>query len=314
MHFLPYPRVPARIVHPHAKGASRVRRENRISRDQRGRRPGASGLGGFAATTMALSLVNAHVVASAIQPMVLALALLYGGVLQLLAGIWEFRNNRNTSGPWPTRAPGPSRSASGTPATRRPRRSRRDIWRPPRARSCSCGRSSPSTCGSPPNHPAVSHIEAHPDPASHSVKARMHVIAITHADTQHLGEEILDAATDASTSRLPPGHSTIYRGVNGQPQSPESNQTKEQRASRTTPTQRPNLRLWASVRPPQAGERSLPVDPGAEQSVPRPRSQRAEATPTPGRAPALEHEYHSDRLERRRAPSATRAAVSAIGR
>jgi uncharacterized protein len=60
--------------------------------------PAPLGLGGFAATTFALSLFNAGITGAATVPMVLTLALFYGGVLQVLAGMWEFRNNRNTFG------------------------------------------------------------------------------------------------------------------------------------------------------------------------------------------------------------------------
>ena len=60
--------------------------------------PAPLGLGGFAATTFALSLINTGFVGNGIVPMVLTLALFYGGGVQLLAGLWEFRNNRNTFG------------------------------------------------------------------------------------------------------------------------------------------------------------------------------------------------------------------------
>ncbi|MTD53439.1 acetate uptake transporter [Amycolatopsis pithecellobii] len=59
--------------------------------------PGPLGLAGFAATTFALSAVNAGLVAKAIEPVVLPLALFYGGLAQLLAAMWEFRKN-NTFG------------------------------------------------------------------------------------------------------------------------------------------------------------------------------------------------------------------------
>lgn len=59
--------------------------------------PGPLGLAGFAATTFVLSLVNAGVVPKAVEPVVLPLALFYGGLAQLLAGMWEFRKN-NTFG------------------------------------------------------------------------------------------------------------------------------------------------------------------------------------------------------------------------
>jgi len=59
--------------------------------------PGPLGLAGFAMTTFVLSIYNAHLVSSVGQPVVLGLALAYGGVAQLLAGMWEFRTG-NTFG------------------------------------------------------------------------------------------------------------------------------------------------------------------------------------------------------------------------
>ncbi|WP_020661614.1 acetate uptake transporter [Amycolatopsis benzoatilytica] len=59
--------------------------------------PGPLGLAGFAATTFVLSTVNAGLVPKSIEPVVLPLALFYGGLAQLLAGMWEFRKN-NTFG------------------------------------------------------------------------------------------------------------------------------------------------------------------------------------------------------------------------
>jgi succinate-acetate transporter protein len=59
--------------------------------------PGPLGLAGFAATTFVLSLVNSGVVPKSVEPVVLPLALFYGGLAQLLAGMWEFRKN-NTFG------------------------------------------------------------------------------------------------------------------------------------------------------------------------------------------------------------------------
>jgi succinate-acetate transporter protein len=59
--------------------------------------PGPLGLAGFAATTFVLSAVNAGLVPKAVEPVVLPLALFYGGLAQLLAGMWEFRKN-NTFG------------------------------------------------------------------------------------------------------------------------------------------------------------------------------------------------------------------------
>jgi succinate-acetate transporter protein len=53
--------------------------------------PAPLGLGAFALTTFVLSLVNAGVMDSTTEPVVLGLALAYGGVAQILAGMWEFR-------------------------------------------------------------------------------------------------------------------------------------------------------------------------------------------------------------------------------
>lgn len=56
--------------------------------------PGPLGLGAFAGTTFVLSLFNAGLVGDAkLAAVVLPLALIYGGVAQLLAGMWEFRKN-----------------------------------------------------------------------------------------------------------------------------------------------------------------------------------------------------------------------------
>ena len=59
--------------------------------------PAPLGLAAFALTTFVLSFFNAGIVNSAGEPVVLGLALAYGGFAQLLAGMWEFRNN-NTFG------------------------------------------------------------------------------------------------------------------------------------------------------------------------------------------------------------------------
>jgi uncharacterized protein len=53
--------------------------------------PAPLGLAGFAMTTFVLSVIKANWVNSADVPVVLGLALAYGGVAQLLAGMWEFR-------------------------------------------------------------------------------------------------------------------------------------------------------------------------------------------------------------------------------
>jgi len=59
--------------------------------------PAPLGLAAFALTTFVLSFFNAGIVSDAGEPVVLGLALAYGGFAQVLAGMWEFRNN-NTFG------------------------------------------------------------------------------------------------------------------------------------------------------------------------------------------------------------------------
>ncbi len=59
--------------------------------------PAPLGLAGFGLTTLVLSMFNANLVGSAGEPVVLGMALAYGGLCQLLAGIWEFRTG-NTFG------------------------------------------------------------------------------------------------------------------------------------------------------------------------------------------------------------------------
>src|SRR2546421_461904 len=59
--------------------------------------PGPLGLGAFALTTFVLSMFNAGLVGSSGEPVVLGVALAYGGIAQLLAGMWEFRTG-NTFG------------------------------------------------------------------------------------------------------------------------------------------------------------------------------------------------------------------------
>ncbi len=59
--------------------------------------PGPLGLAGFAMTTFVLSMFNTGLVGKGAEPVVLGLALAYGGIAQLLAGMWEFRTG-NTFG------------------------------------------------------------------------------------------------------------------------------------------------------------------------------------------------------------------------
>jgi succinate-acetate transporter protein len=59
--------------------------------------PGPLGLAAFAMTTFVLSMFNGNLVDGKGIPVVLGLALVYGGIVQLLAGMWEFRTG-NTFG------------------------------------------------------------------------------------------------------------------------------------------------------------------------------------------------------------------------
>ena len=59
--------------------------------------PGPLGLAAFALTTFVLSMFNAGFIGEAGEPIVFGLALAYGGLAQVLAGMWEFRTG-NTFG------------------------------------------------------------------------------------------------------------------------------------------------------------------------------------------------------------------------
>jgi succinate-acetate transporter protein len=59
--------------------------------------PAPLGLAGFAMTTMVLSVFNAGLLDARLGVAVLPLAFFYGGLAQLLAGMWEFRKG-NTFG------------------------------------------------------------------------------------------------------------------------------------------------------------------------------------------------------------------------
>src|ERR1700728_3507663 len=93
----------AASIHPHpSQGASPP-----LARSDAGELPVAGswlpanpaplGLAGFAMTTFVLSMFNANLVNEKGVPVVLGLALAYGGIVQLLAGMWEFRTG-NTFG------------------------------------------------------------------------------------------------------------------------------------------------------------------------------------------------------------------------
>lgn len=55
--------------------------------------PGALGLAGFAFTTFILSMSNAQLIPVALGALFVPGALFYGGLAQVLAGMWEFKKN-----------------------------------------------------------------------------------------------------------------------------------------------------------------------------------------------------------------------------
>lgn len=59
--------------------------------------PGPLGLAGFALTTFILSMSNAQFVPAELGALFVPLAIFYGGLAQILAGMWEFKKN-NTFG------------------------------------------------------------------------------------------------------------------------------------------------------------------------------------------------------------------------
>jgi succinate-acetate transporter protein len=59
--------------------------------------PGPLGLAAFALTTFVLSMFNANLVGAGGEPVVFTVAFAYGGLAQVLAGMWEFRTG-NTFG------------------------------------------------------------------------------------------------------------------------------------------------------------------------------------------------------------------------
>jgi len=59
--------------------------------------PGPLGLAAFALTTFVLSMFNSGLMGEGGEPIVFGLAFAYGGLAQLLAGMWEFRTG-NTFG------------------------------------------------------------------------------------------------------------------------------------------------------------------------------------------------------------------------
>jgi len=89
----------AASIHQHpAQGASPPATEERpVARSWSPANPAPLGLAAFAMTTFVLSMFNANLVSEKGTPVVLGLALAYGGIVQVLAGMWEFRTG-NTFG------------------------------------------------------------------------------------------------------------------------------------------------------------------------------------------------------------------------
>jgi uncharacterized protein len=86
-------------------GTAAIRREPTAGRKAQERAPGSwsvadpgpLGLAAFALTTFVLSMFNSGLVSDKGEPIVFGLAFAYGGLAQLLAGMWEFRTG-NTFG------------------------------------------------------------------------------------------------------------------------------------------------------------------------------------------------------------------------
>jgi uncharacterized protein len=88
----------ASIHHHPAQGASPPLADSRpVAGSWSPANPAPLGLAAFAMTTFVLSMFNANLVDEKGIPVVLGLALAYGGIVQLLAGMWEFRTG-NTFG------------------------------------------------------------------------------------------------------------------------------------------------------------------------------------------------------------------------
>jgi succinate-acetate transporter protein len=60
--------------------------------------PAPLGLAAFALTTFVLSVINAGIIPDTVEPVVFGLALGYGGLAQLLAGMWEFAKGNTFGG------------------------------------------------------------------------------------------------------------------------------------------------------------------------------------------------------------------------
>jgi succinate-acetate transporter protein len=80
-----------------ARGQDPTRGEGERATGWKPADPGPLGLGAFAMTTFVLSMFNSNLVNPKGTAVVLGLALAYGGIVQLIAGLWEFRTG-NTFG------------------------------------------------------------------------------------------------------------------------------------------------------------------------------------------------------------------------
>jgi hypothetical protein len=93
----------AASIHPHDPTRAAIGPREPVVREEREAglwtpaNPAPLGLAAFAMTTFVLSMFNANLVSEKGTPVVLGLALAYGGIVQLLAGVWEFRTG-NTFG------------------------------------------------------------------------------------------------------------------------------------------------------------------------------------------------------------------------
>ena len=56
------------------------------------------GLAGFAVTTFMLSMINAKLINIGVEPVVFGVALMFGGIAQLIAGTIQFRNGSTFTG------------------------------------------------------------------------------------------------------------------------------------------------------------------------------------------------------------------------
>jgi succinate-acetate transporter protein len=79
---------PSRVATPPARGVKAEAGPARFIAE-----PAALGLAAFALSTMALSFINVGILDDVDLPVVLGLALAYGGLVQLLAGMWAFVKN-----------------------------------------------------------------------------------------------------------------------------------------------------------------------------------------------------------------------------